>query len=257
MSIEIYAFLGANLDELKSRLVESLKHIGFAVEFHPELDLLRSNPTGCLSVAILETPLTLKRLAPGTPLLTSFGYSVIRRDASAAEIDWPPKGVKEHTYEVYTRTSADRSRSSYFMQALTTAILAKETGGHVWVNGDAKAVMGKTALKKVLSELNNLDSSAKQFRELMATLEREHGIAEANRFGQSMHQHFDASFDAGAFPFKSWPPVEGYDRFIWPTPICLPPFQEKPEPWWSKITLSQTFFVFFITLIIFATVIYS
>lgn len=257
MSVEIFAFLGSNVDELKSRLVGSLKRIGFAVEVHPELDLLHSNPTGCLSIAILETPPTLKRLAPGTPLLTSFGYSVTRRDTSAAEVDWPPQGVKEHTYEVYTRTSADRPRSSYFMQALTAAILAKETGGHVWVNGDAKAVTGKTALERVLSELDNLGSSVKQLEELMANLEREHGIAEANRFGQSMHQHLEASFDVGAFPFKSWPSVEGYDRYVWPTPICLPPFQEKLEPRWSNISLSKTMFVLFFTLIVLVTVIYS
>lgn len=257
MSIEIYAFLGSNVDGLKSCLVESLKCIGFTIELHPELDLLHSNPTGCLSVAILETPPTLKRIAPGVPLLASFGYSVTRRDSSTTEVDWPPRGVKEHSYEIYTRTSAGRSRSSYFMQAFTAAILAKETGGYVWVNGDAKAVTGKSALKKVLSELDNLDGSAQGLRDLMATLEKKHGIAEANRFGRSMHQHLDSAFDIGAFPFNTWPPVEGYESFIWPTPICLPQFQEKPEAWWSKIPLIQAIGIIFVTLGILVTVIYS
>jgi len=221
------------------------------------MDLLHSNPTGCLSVAILGTPPTLKRLAPGVPLLASFGYSVTRCDSSAIEVDWPPRGVKEHTYEIYTRTSEGRSRSSYFMQALTAAILAKETGGHVWVNGDAKAVTGKSALKKVISELDNLDSSAQRLRDLKATLEKEHGIAAANHFGRSMHQHFDAAFDTGAFPFHTWPPVEGYERFIWPTPICLAPFQEKPETWWSKISIVQAIGIILVTLGILVTIIYS
>ncbi len=256
MSIEIYAFLGVNVDGLRSRVIESFKRIGFTVELHPELDLLHSNPTGCMSMAIMETPPTLKRLAPGVPLLASFGYSVTRRNSSATEADWPPSGIKEHTYEICTRTSAGRSRSSYFMQAFTAAILAKETGGYVWVNG-AKAMTGNGALKKILSELDNLDSSAQRLRDMMTDLEKEHGIAEANRFGRSMQQQLDSAFDVGAFPFKAWPPIEGYQCFSWPTPICLPQFREKPEAWWSKITLVQIVVALYATLCIFLTVLYS
>ena len=168
-----------------------------------------------MNMAILEMPPALKRLAPGVPLLSSFGYSITQRDGLVDEAGWPPKGVKGHSYELCTRTSSGRPRSSYFMQAFMAAILAKETGGYFWVNGDKKAVLGKTAITKVLAELDGLDAGAKQLQELMTTLEREHGVVEANRFGRAMHDSLNAEFDIGAIPFETWPPIDNYDRFAW------------------------------------------
>lgn len=259
MSVEIYAFLGSNVSELASRLISSFEHIGFKVALHPDMDLLNSNPTGCLCLAILETPPTLKRVASEVPLLISFGFSVTRREISLPVdgINWPPKGVKTHAHEIYTRTSAGRSRSSYFMQAFTMAILAKETGGYVWCNGDAKAVSGNAAFKKVLAELNSLDASARQIQDLMESLEKKHGVAEANRFGQSMHDLLSATFDAGASPFKEWPSIENYDRFSWAEKICLPPFKEKSGSWWSRISLYWATVFIFLMLMVLVTVIYS
>lgn len=257
MSVEIYAFLGSNAQELESRLIESLKGIGFRIGLHPEMELLRSNPTGCMSIAIFETPPTLKRLAPGVPLLTSFGYSVTQPDPSASRSHWPPKGVKKHSYEIYTRTSAGRSRSSYFMQAFTAAILAKETDGYFWVNGDAKAISGKKAFDKIVAELHGLDATALQLKELMGNIEREHGVAEANRFGRAMHDQLDAALDIGAFPFNAWPPVEKCDEFSWSAPICLPPFQGKPESLRSKISFYWTMVIVVVTAMVLVTMIYS
>lgn len=257
MSVEIYAFLGSNVQDLESRLIESFKSIGFSVALHPEMDLLRSNAAGCMSIAIFETPPTLKRLAPGIPLLTSFGCSVKQPDLHACKSHWPPKGVKKHGHEIYTRTSAGRSRSSYFMQAFTAAILAKETDGYFWVSGDAKAISGKRAFEKILAELHGLGAAALQLQELMENLETEHGVAEANRFGRAMHDHLDAAFDIGAFPFKTWPPIEKYDEFAWPDPICLPPYKGKRESWLSRISLYWAMVFVVVTTMVLVTVIYS
>lgn len=257
MSIEIYAFLGSNVQKLESRLIETFEHIGFTIAFHPEMDLLYSNSTGCLCVAILQTPPTLKRLAPEEPLLVSFEYSAVQGESPVRKNNWPPRGVKKHSYEIYTRTSAGRSRSSYFMQAFVAAILAKETDGYFWVNGDAKAVAGKSAIEKVLTELNSLDATALRLQELMANLETEHGVAEANRFGKAMHDHLDAAFDVGAFPFKAWPPIENYGQFAWTDPICLLPFKDKRERWYSRISLYWAMVSVAITAMVLVTVIYS
>ena len=257
MSIDVYAFLGSNLEELRLRFIDSFERIGFKIALHPDMDLLCSNPTGCMCMAIFETPPALKRLAPGVPLLTSFGYSITRRDIPSNEADWPPRGVKIHSYELCTRTSSGRSRPSYFMQAFTAAILPKETGGYVWFNGEEKALPGNSAFKKVLAELNGLDASVAKLQELLETLEREHGVAEANRFGRAMHNSLNAFFDIGAFPFKTWPPIEYYDHFTWSNPICLPPFQEKPENWWSRISLYWIVVSVFVIVMVFVTVIYS
>lgn len=257
MSVEIYAFLGSKLDDLESRVIDAFGRAGFRIALHPEMDFLFSNPAGCLSLAILETPPFLKRLAPGVPLLSSFGYSVLPRDESASHSDWPPKGVQSYTYEIYTRTSAGRSRSSHFAQALTASILARESGGCVWVNGDAKAVPGKTAFNRVLAELKGIDASVKSLQDLKEKLEKQHGIAEANRFGLRMHNSLDAAFDVGASPFSEWPPIESFQSFPSPEPISLPPFVAKRESRWSKISLSQILVFLLTVIVVLITFIYS
>ena len=257
MSIEIYAFLGPNLNDLGPRVLDAFERIGFKTVFHPETDFLRSNPAGCMCLSVLDTPPFLKRLAPGTPLLCSFGYSASQRDESISHSDWPPKGVKSYSYEVYTRTSTGRSRSSYFFQALTSSILAKETGGYVWVNGDARAVSGKTAFSRVVAELSGIDASVKKLQDLKEELERQHGVVEANRFGRTMHNSLDAAFDVGAYPFTTWPPIESFERFSYPEPISLPPFVAKRERWWSKISFFKIFVFIVVTLLVLVTVIYS
>ena len=148
MSIEICAFLGPNLDNLELRYIAAFKRAGFTIELHPKLGLLQSNSAGYMCVAILETPPALKRLAPEAPLLASFGYIVEPHSHSEGMVKRVPKSFKECSYEIYTRTSAGRSRSSYFMQAFTAAILAKETGGHVLFEGDKRTLQGGAALKK-------------------------------------------------------------------------------------------------------------
>ena len=257
MSIEIYAFLGPNLNDLRSRVLDAFQRIGFKVALHPEMDFLCSNPAGCMWLSILETPPFLKRLAPDRALLCGFGYNASRRDESVSHSDWPPKGVKSYGYEIYTRTSAERSRSSYFSQALTASILAKETGGYVWVNGDTKAVSGKTAFNRIVAELNSIDASVKRLQKQKETLEKQYGVAEANRFGRARHDSLDAAFDIGAYPFSTWPPIESVERFSYPEPISLPPFVAKRESWWSKISLSKILVAIVVTLLVLVTVIYS
>lgn len=257
MSVEIYVFLGSNVTELESRLIASFEQIGFKIAIHPDMSLLKVNATGCMSVAIVETPSTLKRLAPGVPLLASFEYHVKDFVQSNAKGNWPPRGVKKHCFEIYTRITAGRSRCSYFMQALVAAFLAKETDGYFWVLGDAKALSGTKAVKTVLAQLNGIDESVLQLQQLMATTEREHGVAEVNRFGREMHDSLDPAFDVGAFPFTEWPTIENYDRFAWPEPIRLPPFVPKRESWLSRISLYWTMVTAIVTAVAFVTVLYS
>lgn len=257
MSIEIYAFLGPNLNDLRSRVLNAFERIGFKLSLHPEMDFLCSNSTGCLCLSILETPPFLKRFSPGRALLCSFGYNASQRDESVSQTDWPPKGVKSCGYEIYTRTSAGRSRSSYFIQALTVSILAKETGGYVWVNGDARAVSGKTAFSRVVAELHGIDASVKNLQDLKEKIEKQHGVAEANRFGRTMHNSLDAAFDVGAYPFSTWPPIEAFGRFPYPEPISLPPFVAKRESWWSKISFFKILVFIVLVLPALVTLIYS
>lgn len=257
MSIGICAFLGPSLEDLKSRFIQSFDRIGFKIELHPEMDLLSCNSAGCLTLVILETPSTLKRLAPGVPLLADFEYGITPRDSSLAGTDSLPRGVKQYSYKLFTRTASGRSRSSYFMQALTAAILATETGGYVLFDGKSKAMSGKKALEKVLDELNGLDADVIRLNEILANLETDHGIAAANHFARSMHESFNAAFDVGGIPFSTWPSIEQYYSFPNPTPISLPPFEEKPEPWWSRISLYWAMMFLFVTFMVVLTVTYS
>ena len=108
-----------------------------------------------------------------------------------------------------------------------------------------------------MGELNGLDASVSQMLELMATLETECGVAEANRFGRSMQNSLDAAFDVGAYPFSTWPPIDDHTSFTWPNPICLPPFKEKRESWWSRIKLWHIPGFVVVALFVLITLIYS
>lgn len=257
MSVDIHAFLGSNVLGLESRLIASFGQIGFRIALHPDMDLLQANSTGCMCVAILETPPTVKRLAPGVPVIASFGYDAKVLSQPVAMGNWPPRGVKKHCYEVCTRTAAGRSRCSYFAQALVAAFLAKETGGYFWVNGDALAISGKKAVERILSQLNSLDASVLQLQQLMGSLEREGGIAEANRFGKAMHDSLNPAFDVGATPFTEWPTIENYCRFAWAEPISQPPFVPKRESWLSRISLYWSMITVIVVAMVLVTVIYS
>jgi len=193
MSIDIYAFLGSETHNLESRLLHAFTGLGFSMELHPEMNLLETNSTECLYIAALTTPFNLKRVQEGTPLLISFGYSASKIVLDHLKTNgWPPKKVKQYTYEVCTRSSSGRSLANYFAQALTVAILAKETNGYFYINGDEYAVSGATGLKRILKELDMLK---------------------------------DRDFDVGAFPFRGWPTMTDDTNFSWPDEI-----QSKSSP---------------------------
>jgi hypothetical protein len=185
MSIDVYGFLGSDIRDVESRVLQSFTTLGFSVAIHPEMTLHESTPCGCLYLTFTETPPQIGRVRPGVPLLLGFGFGVSKRTARSA--GWPPKGVKGYSYEVCTRTSSGRSNADYFAQALTVAILAKETNGYFYINGDDVAVPGKLGLDQILEELNGTAGD---------------------------------EFDSGAHPFEAWPPIVPNVPFAWPEPIA-------------------------------------
>lgn len=187
MSIDIYGFLGPDTQDLESRVIQGFKNLGFSAVIHPGMRLLESNPSGCLYISFIETPPRIGRICAGVPLLLGFGYSVVKRGAKSA--GWPPKKVKQYAYEVCTRTAAGRSTASYFAQALTVAILAKETNGYFYINGNDAAVPGDSGLELIQGELDRITG---------------------------------CEFDLGAYPFEAWPPIDPNASFVWPEPIASP-----------------------------------
>ena len=173
---------------MESRVVQSFGELGFSVAIHPELRFLEPSPSESFYISFIETPHQVNRIRPGVPLLLGFGYSVGKSQSRSA--GWPPKSVKQHVYEVCARTSAGRSIADYFAQVLTVAILAKETNGYFYVNGDEGAVSGDLGLARILRELNQATGS---------------------------------EFDSGAHPFEAWPPIAPEVPFVWAEPIVSQP----------------------------------
>lgn len=188
MSICIYAFLGKNIEDIEARVSQSFEAIGFDLQFHSETSFLESPPSGCIYVRINKTPPQLKRVSPDTPLFVAFEYQVSKRSRKAPPINgWPPKGVKQYMAVVSTRSAAGRSRSGYYLQALTLAILAKETGGYYYVDDAETALTGADGLEETIKGLNSPT---------------------------------ELEFDADAFPFVNWPLNPPDDEtFVWPEPI--------------------------------------
>ena len=185
MSIDVYGFLGSDIQDLELRVIQTFNGLGFSVAIHPEMNLLESNPSASLYISFIETPPHISRVCHGVPLLLGFGYNVGKRGARSA--GWPPKKVKQYAYEVCTRTSAGRSLADYFAQALTVAILVKETNGYFYINGDDVAVPGDLGLERILGELDRTAG---------------------------------CEFDSGAHPFEAWPPIAPFASFTWPKPIA-------------------------------------
>lgn len=187
MSIDIHGFLGPEIHDLETRVIRAFASLGFSAAIHPEMRLLESNPGGCLYLSFTETPPHVGRLLPGAPLLLGFEYGVKKRgEKTPKAAGWPPGKVKQYTYEICTRTSAGRSIAGYFAQALTVAILAKETQGYFYISGDATAVPGHVGLERVQAELSRATGG---------------------------------EFDAEAYPFETWPPMTTDTSFRWPEPI--------------------------------------
>jgi hypothetical protein len=186
MSIGIYAFLGPNIDNIDARVTQALEGVGFGVQFHPDMRLLETPSGSVLYIQVNQVPSYLKRVRPEAPLLIGFEYEVSKNEGKRRRNGWPPKGVGHYTCLISTRTASGRSRATYYLQALTLAILAKETAGYFYADVDERAVPGSEGLNQTLAELN-----------LPSYLE----------------------FDADAVPFEGWPPAERNVPFDWPPPI--------------------------------------
>lgn len=166
MSIEIYAYLGGQTNNLEERVIHAFNEIGFKISFHPETNLLHTDPSGCIDICIHEIPSNIPRAQENTPLIVSFGYSAAQKSESSKNEDededvWLPPEAENYTYEIYTRTSAGRSLAASFMQAYTAAILSKITDGYfLSYDGTSEAISGELAVKKITSEMNSLISKA-------------------------------------------------------------------------------------------------
>lgn len=230
MSIDIYGFLGSNTLDLESRVIQSFAHLGFSAVLHPEINLLESNSTGCLYISFIKTPSKLKRVYHDSPLLFGFGYSVSMNTKKKYRSDgWPPKNVKQYEYEVSTRTSAGRSTGNYFAQALTVAILANETNGYFYINGDDAAIPGNLALERIIGELNSA---------------------------------IDRTFDLGAYPFEAWPPIDSNASFTWPEPIVSTQHQypvnaRNLRPKWLQFSVMEGLGLALLLYFLIVTIIYS
>ncbi|RZT05792.1 hypothetical protein SAMN05216319_4909 [Duganella sp. CF402] len=188
MSICVHAFLGTNIEDLQARVIQCFRALDFQVQFQPETNLLETPSGSCLYVRLDQTPAQLKRVSPDTPLLVAFEYEVSMREKNATREDgWPPKIARKCTAIVSTRTASGRSRAAYYAQALTLAIMAKESGGHFYVDVDDETITGNEGLAKTIREL---------------------------------YSESELEFDADAHPFEQWPPLSFDDRsFTWPSPI--------------------------------------
>lgn len=197
MSIEASAFFGTKTDNLEARFIQAFADLGFDVQLHPGHTLTESCATGCLYLNVTRTPPHFLRLAPELPLLIVFGYDVHKRKKKEArDMHWPPRGVKSYSYEAGSRTAAGRSDAAGAMQIVSMAILAKETGGYFYIDGENTACTGDLALQQANREL----------------------------------EHFDRRyFDADVHRFESWPPLANISSFRWPQTI-EPPKAPTPAP---------------------------
>lgn len=234
MSIDIYAFLGGDLLDIEARLVAGFREAGFRIALHPEIKLLEPNASACLYISILETPAFLERISPGTPLLVGFAYSpLIANEKAATSTDWPPPKVRKYSYEIQTRSAAGRSTSTYFIQALTAAILASKTKGQFFIGGASGAISGSAGLSKILTELQNMKKTSQWMGNLATQLETM-DTQEDRVLLSRIAQGIPCQFDDGAFPFTAWPPLAGDAPYRWPTPIAAPRQTTRSETYKPK-----------------------
>lgn len=190
MSINIFAFLGNETGNLDARFIQAFADLGFDVALHPEFSLTGPSVRGSLYLKVMKTPPQMLRIAPAHALLIEFEYDVIKREKKLPRsMGWPPKGVGNYSYEATSRTSSGRSDATAAMQLLSMAILAKETGGAFYADDDDAASKGALALQQSIQGLDRFDQT---------------------------------HFDAYAYAFKSWPPVDGDNSFTWGQQIVPP-----------------------------------
>ena len=228
MSVVFYGFLGRDLQDLENRFLQEFACIGFEVVIHPQMKLLEANG-GHLSLAFVRTPPNLKRLHPETPLLTDFEYAVSRRmSAFAQERGWPPRRVRRYTYEICTRTASDRSTASYFAQALTAGILSKITNGQLLEDGGCEVVSGQEGLDSILKNL---------------------------------WRPREFSFDAGAFQFQDWPPIDPIVPVVQPKRLAFSEpnvlLDKSPKQKKLKITIAGAFCTVMFLYFLIVTLLYS
>jgi hypothetical protein len=229
MSVEYYAFLGNNLENIESRFIQEFKKSGFEIELHPDSQLLLTNSTGVSWIKILSIPPGLER-ASDSPYLAGFEYQISPRDLDEPrDPEWPPKKVKDWTYYVYTRTAAGRSESAAYMQAFTTAILAKITGGVVFDYSTDKVRSGRTlasSLNKGIVEIQTKKAERMARIEAMIKQRKPHNSYLIKRLLSR-----ELEFDVDGYPFVSWPPITRDTVFHLGDPIAskIPP-RILPKP---------------------------
>lgn len=230
MSINISAFLGKKTDDLDARFIKAFSNLGFDVQLHPDLTLTKSSVEGVLYLRITKTPPEFLRIEPTASLLIGFEFDVQKREKKAPRsMAWPPRGVGAYTHAMSTRTAAGRNDATASMQILSMAILAKESDGYCYADGEEVASAGEAAFNQA--------------------------VQENNRFSR-------ITFDAYAYRFESWPPVDGIGSFVWPQKIIPPESLTQKIPQrrfrfkykFSWFLLPGTLLIIYFTL---ATLLYS
>ena len=201
MSVEIFGFLGNQLDSLEERLIKKFEEFGFEIKLDPSTNLLGFSTTSSIPtirIAILKTPNNLLRLSPNTPLFVGFEYyAVPKKDVLSA-----PRKIQNYSYLAYTRTSAGRSIPSGYMQMLLIAILASITDGKYFGLGDEKPTSGEATLKNILASLSNKE---KNYQELLANYKNKKRWSEKSQLLTYLNASYNSPFfDEDAIPFIGW-----------------------------------------------------
>ena len=228
MSVDCYAFLGKNLEMTEFRLLQEFKKAGFHVELHPDFEVLSSNKKGECWIKILSTPLGLIR-ASSSDYIVGFGYSVLPRNLNESlDEEWPPKKVIDWTYQVCTMTSAGRSKSAYYMQAFTAAILAKISGGVFYDPDQDKVIKGTTAVSNLKKSIKEIESKK---LERMAHIESLINARDANKYRLiEILLSQELEFDVGGYEFRSWPSLEIHEHNLGKAIQSQTPVLKLPKP---------------------------
>ena len=157
MSITIYGFLGNELENIQERLINKFKALEFEIVLAPNTNLIFGVPDGLLNVKINRTPKNLRRISANTALAIQVDFHITPR-ANVTECDgeWPPDGVGDYTYEIFSRSASGRTNAHYYIQALIVVILASLTKGYSFFDDQDNACTGEDAVEGLIRSLNAL-----------------------------------------------------------------------------------------------------
>lgn len=216
-------------DDIDTRCLKTFNELGFDIEIHPSLSLLKASHDHMLWLKIIKTPTFFKRLHPNEPLIIGFGYDLVNIEDRLSTIEDEDEDeyldeyetenlnfekiiTRESTHIISTRTSSGRSLLEGYLQEILCLVLAKETNGYLFYD---------TGLFKKITSLSECIDCLDYLKEQ------------------------DKHIDAGGYMFREWPPSESNSLnhcLAWSAPIESDPLDEKKitksskslvKPWWK------------------------